>query len=137
MQQKRRSAFDPPDRTGAPTARGAPECAQCGAPAVVGLAQCPHCSVAYAGVPPGAKCPGCGRLNASRRVECASCRHDLTRPCEHCEARSPLELVACWRCHKPFGAFLHAEGAGGARPGPTTAHDPCHVFSALDDILKS
>jgi hypothetical protein len=49
-------------------------------------------------------------------------------------------MVACWHCHSPFA---HADPtgwtgtAGGARPGATTAQDPAHIMSTLDDILKS
>lgn len=111
-----------------------PECAHCGAPASRGLANCSFCGVAYVGVPRGATCPACSKVNASRRTACAACGHDLTRPCARCSSRSPLELVACWHCHCPF----HDGGKNaGAKPGSTTAQDPCDVLSALDDILKS
>lgn len=112
----------------------APLCSQCGSPAAIGLAACPYCNVRYPGVPAGVACPGCSRLNASRRTECASCRCDMTRACAACAARSPLDLVSCFHCHR---LFHDHGGVPGQRPGATTAHDPCHVFGALDDILDS
>jgi hypothetical protein len=136
---KQPGPWDPPSTaasTAAPARAAA--CGQCGAAAVLGLAACPYCEVAYPGVPPGVKCPGCGKLNASRRTACVGCAHDLTRPCVHCHACSPLELVACWHCHRPFpGERGDGDAAGGARPGATTAEDPCHVLAALDEILKT
>lgn len=107
----------------------------------IGLAACPFCKLAYPGVSRGVACPGCTHVNASRRTECVSCKHDLTRPCARCTARSPLDLVACWHCHAPFGhpdpTGWTGTAAAGSQPGATTAQDPCHVLSTLDDILKS
>lgn len=118
------------------------DCHGCGAAPVSGLAACPYCRGAYAGVEAGVACPGCGGMSARGRAVCAQCQGSLTRTCVFCDAVSLLELAQCSKCHEAFAGAVERkrerDRLAKERPAPANA-DPtgANIFNALNNILKS
>lgn len=117
------------------------DCQSCGAAPVAGLAACPYCRGAYAGVEAGATCPGCGCLSVRGRGVCAHCQGALTRACVFCAAVSLLELPQCVRCHEAFAGAVERkrERERLARSAPPAHNlDPtgANIFNTLNAILK-
>lgn len=114
----------------------------CGAAPVSGLAACPYCRAAYAGLQAGCTCPKCSSLSVRGRAVCAQCNGALTRACVFCNAVSLLELHQCTRCHEAFDGAVERkrerERAAKAA-GPVVNADPtgANIFNTLNSILKS
>lgn len=77
-------------------------CVNCGAPLVPGLAACDYCRHAYAGVPPGPRCPACDVVNVAGAMACGRCRGPIARACVFCGGASPLDAAACRHCREAF-----------------------------------
>ncbi len=113
------------------------ECHGCGAAPVPGLAACPYCRGAYAGIEAGASCPDCSSVNMRGRGVCAQCKASLTRECVFCNAHSLLELAHCTRCHEAFaGAEERKRLVKAATPMANADPSGANIFNTLNSILK-
>ena len=127
------------DRPGAGHHHCDHQCQTCGAGPIPGLAACPYCRCAYAGVEAGITCPACQSINAKGRTVCAQCNGSLMRVCVFCNASTLLDLPACTRCHEPFAGAEERKRERASGRAPATNPDPtgANIFASLNSILKS